>query len=393
MTWIDSTCEFMWHETNLVFARGISLDALVSGLRELAREPLASGEADGWAWAVHDMVNAEAEDYDDVDYRRICPPGAEVVVLVTEPCSVKAHPPTFTLLRDGVCTIHFSFEDLEQRVGTSPDYLSAELLAANLIGPDSECRVWETDPSHDCWEHDGDRDDRDERVARAIAACFGLPSPPLAREVTGGAAVAVLAAAEPEPAAPAGVAPAGPSAAPLVPPNTYVTYAKGVDLPTLTAIYADAGLPARTSGEADGWAWVTHDPARDNGGDARQQAGFVTGFRYEDRFGKPNPVETVFLSSAPACECPDGQHYGVPHCAAHPFHFQHSRRGFETTYFNVGCRRESRRHGDLLIHELLAAGVIGREIPRYEAEPGFNDDGGVTLRIIADHFGLPSVTS
>lgn len=177
---------------------------------------------------------------------------------------------------------------------------------------------------------------------------------------------------------------------PLIAPGTFVTYARGLDLPALSGIYADAGLPARTKGASDGWVWVTHDAADVSGGEVAKQAGYVTGYRYEDRFGRPNPVETVFLASTPACECPHGQNYGVPHCDAHPFQFLHSRRGFATTYFNVGRRRESRRQGDLLVRELLEAGIVGRETPRYEAEPGFNDDGAVTLRIIADHFGLPA---
>lgn len=170
------------HEVNLVFARGLSLSALTSGLRELNREPLAEGEADGWVWAVHDMVNHELEDWENVDYRRVCPQGAEVVVFVTEPCSAKAHGPSFDYLRDGAYTLSFSFEDLSSRVGENPDYMSAELLAANLIGPESECTRWEKEEGHDCYEaHDFDRE---ERIAGAIAKCFGLPSPPLAPAVT-----------------------------------------------------------------------------------------------------------------------------------------------------------------------------------------------------------------
>ncbi|TXR96120.1 hypothetical protein EAO73_31730 [Streptomyces sp. col6] len=180
MTWIHDAYGLPGHEVNLVFARGTSLAALTAGLRELNREPLAEGEEGGWAWVVHDMVNDELEDYENVDYTRVCPPGAEVAVLVTEPCSAKAHAPDFTYLRDGKWTLHFSFEDLEQRVGDNPDYMSAELLAANLIGPDAECLAWETDPAHDCDAHDFDRE---ERIVRAIAACFALPSPPLAPEV------------------------------------------------------------------------------------------------------------------------------------------------------------------------------------------------------------------
>lgn len=168
---------FPGHEVNLVFARGLPADALTTGLREVDREPLAHGEAGGWTWAVHDMMNDEIGDYDEVDYRRVCPPGAEVVVFVTEPCSAKAHGPHFAYYRDGGTTLFFSFEDLQQRLGDNPDYLSAELLAARLIGPDAECRAYETDPGHDCFGHHHEDEDR---LVRTIADFFALPSPPLA---------------------------------------------------------------------------------------------------------------------------------------------------------------------------------------------------------------------
>lgn len=171
---------FPVHEVNLVFARGLPAGALVSGLRALDREPLAHGEAGGWAWAVHDMVNGEIGDYDEVDYPRVCPEGAEVVVFVTEPCSAKAHGPHFCYYRDGRTTLFFSFEDLQSRVGENPDYLSAELLAADLIGPGADCLAQETDPDHDCFDHHYDNEDR---LVRTIAEAFALPSPPLAAGV------------------------------------------------------------------------------------------------------------------------------------------------------------------------------------------------------------------
>ncbi|MFC9909335.1 hypothetical protein [Streptomyces sp. NPDC127197] len=168
------------HEVNVVFARGTSLDALTGGLRGLARESLDHGEGNGWIWAVHDMVNEEIEDYDPVDYRRVCPDGTELVVIVTEPCSVKAFPPDFQYYRDGRLVLRFSFEDVEQRVGDNPDHLSPELLAANLIGPDAYCPHADDD-DHACWEHASD--DR-ERLMKVIADFYDLPSPPLAVEVT-----------------------------------------------------------------------------------------------------------------------------------------------------------------------------------------------------------------
>ncbi|WP_041820295.1 hypothetical protein [Streptomyces davaonensis] len=168
------------HEVNVVFARGSSLDALADGLRRLDREPLDRGEDGGWSWAVHDMVNAEIEDFDPVNYRRVCPDGTELVVFVTEPCSVKGFPPDFEYYRDGRLILRFSFEDLGQRVGDDPDHLSPELLAANLIGPDSHC-PHEDDLGHDCWEHT--EDDRG-RLMKTLVGHFALPSPPLAAEWT-----------------------------------------------------------------------------------------------------------------------------------------------------------------------------------------------------------------
>jgi hypothetical protein len=166
-------------EVNLVFARGTGLGAFVEGLRRLGREPLVSGEGNGWVWAVHDMLNAEIEDYDPVPYAEMSA-GAELVVFVTEPCSAKAHPPHFEYHRDGRLITWFSFEDLTQRPGENPDYLSAELLAADLIGPGAECRKAE-EAGHDCFDHHYEDHDR---IVRAVAGFFALPSPPLSPEVT-----------------------------------------------------------------------------------------------------------------------------------------------------------------------------------------------------------------
>ncbi|MFB6818998.1 hypothetical protein ACFCV8_31115 [Streptomyces sp. NPDC056347] len=178
--------DFPGHEVNIVLARGLPLGALTEGLRELRREPLAQGgpgeTPGGWAWAVHDMANEELEDYDGVDYRRVCPQGAELVVFETEPCSAKAHGPHFDYYRDGRLVLGFSFEDVGQRVGENPDFLSAELLAAGLIGPDAECEEAEAAEGHDCFDHHYDDEDR---LVRTIAEAFGLPSPPLARKAVG----------------------------------------------------------------------------------------------------------------------------------------------------------------------------------------------------------------
>ncbi|MFI6861986.1 hypothetical protein ACIBKZ_19160 [Streptomyces sp. NPDC050421] len=378
-TWLHDT--FPGHEVNLAFARGLPADAFFEGLREQNREPLALGEADGWAWAVHDMLDEE-DDYEDVDYGRLCPQGAEVVVFVTEPCSAKAHGPHLAYYRDGRTTLFFSFETFrQQRAGDNPDYLSAELFAAGVIGPAAECQEWK-DGAHDCYEH---RDADELRLVRTIADAFGLPSPPLA---------ALPPAPSPLDAAPVATAPLGAvsGTCPVVAPGTYAVHARGIDVTELAAACADAGYPARTQGESGGWAWVTWDAAAVRGAEVSQLGGFLTGFRYDERFGGPDRVETVFLAGTSACACPHGQNYSVQHCEDHPFQFLNSRGGFGRTYFNVGRGRETRRHGDLLVRELLAAGIIGREAPAYDADPAFNADGALTMRIIADHFGLPATT-
>jgi hypothetical protein len=178
-------------------------------------------------------------------------------------------------------------------------------------------------------------------------------------------------------------------------PHTYATFCKGMSLPTLSTVFAEAGHPVTDGGRSAGWTWVTHDarsepPSESDGFSVSDLASYVTGFRYEDRADLAEPLETVFLASTPACACEHGQNYMVPHCEAHPFQFVHSRGGFQETYFNLGDRRESRRTGDLLVRELLDAGIVGRDTPAYETDPGFNAGGRLTLRIIADHFGLPS---
>ncbi|MFC3236949.1 hypothetical protein [Streptomyces nitrosporeus] len=175
--WTDHA--FPGHEMNIVFARGLPPGALTERLRSRLREPLADGEARGWSWAVHDMLDDEAGDYGLVDYTGICRDGGEIAVFVTEPCSPKAHGPDFSYFRDGWLVLGFSFEDVGSRVGENPDHLSAELLAANLIGPGASCEEGESG-GHDCFDH---ADDDEDRLVRTIADHFLLPSPPLSAEV------------------------------------------------------------------------------------------------------------------------------------------------------------------------------------------------------------------
>ncbi|MCR0990379.1 MULTISPECIES: Mu-like prophage major head subunit gpT family protein [Streptomyces] len=67
--------------------------------------------------------------------------------------------------------------------------------------------------------------------------------------------------------------------------------------------------------------------------------------------------------------------------------------GFAQLFLNIGERRESRRggtHPDELVGPLLAAGIVGRDTSRYDADPAFNADGRHTLALLAAHYCLPS---
>lgn len=173
-----------------------------------------------------------------------------------------------------------------------------------------------------------------------------------------------------------------------LPPDTFATFCRGMDISLFQRILTDSGRPVRDAGEDGGWGWVLQDAyAVPYEQGAAELARDITGHRYVELVG--DMAETVFLASTPACECPRGKNYAIPHCPEHPFQFAYHRGGFEQLYFNLGARRESRRGGpmaDFLLREFLAAGLVGRETP----EPGFNEDGAVTMGVLARHFGLPA---
>lgn len=145
-------------EANVVFFRGISLDALTQGLLGQRRKPLAYGKGTDWGLVMHDMLSWESGDYGLAHYGQLCPAGGELVVFEIEPCLAKAHGPSFQYLRDGRLITAFSFETPYYRVGEEPDLLLPALTAANLIDP-----------------ADLDRDDNEERTVEAITGFFSLP--------------------------------------------------------------------------------------------------------------------------------------------------------------------------------------------------------------------------
>ncbi|MFC8535758.1 DUF6461 domain-containing protein [Streptomyces sp. NPDC057249] len=146
-------------ETNVVFFRGLSLDTLVRGLLDQRRMPLAYGRGADWGLVMHDMLSWESGDYDLAHYGRLCPPGGELGVFVTEPCWAKAHRPRFEYFRDGSLITGFSFENPRDRVGEEPDLLLPALTAARLVGTAADL----------------DRGDDEERTVRAITGFFSLP--------------------------------------------------------------------------------------------------------------------------------------------------------------------------------------------------------------------------
>ncbi|MGN9756483.1 hypothetical protein [Streptomyces sp. SD31] len=146
-------------ETNVVFFRGMSLDALTRGLLAQRRMPLAYGKGTEWGLVMHDMLSWDSGDYDLAHYGQLCRAGGELVVFVTEPCIAKAHGPAFQYYREGRLITGFSFEDPSHRVGEEPDLPAPALTAAGLIGPYVEL----------------DRADREELIVRAIEAFFSLP--------------------------------------------------------------------------------------------------------------------------------------------------------------------------------------------------------------------------
>lgn len=179
-----------------------------------------------------------------------------------------------------------------------------------------------------------------------------------------------------------------------LPPNRLALFCKGFDLPGLTGALAGAGLPeADASGRGLGWDWFTYDAGRCDPGGLCELAQQLTGWRHPELASGRAERETVFLASTPACSCPSGANYRVPHCPDHPFQFVHTTDGFPRLLLNLGERRESRRggsHSDELVGPLLAAGIVGRDTSRYDADPGFNADGRHTLALLAAHYRLPS---
>lgn len=146
-------------EINVVFFRGMSLDTLTRGLLAAQRMPLAYGKGTEWGVMMHPMLSWKNDDYDLTNYAPLCRDGGELVVFVTEPCSVKGFPPDFHYYRDGRLLTCFSFEALDYPGGDRPNLLLPALTAAKLVAPDA----------------DYDSGDYEERIVQAITEFLALP--------------------------------------------------------------------------------------------------------------------------------------------------------------------------------------------------------------------------
>ncbi|MEV5998235.1 hypothetical protein AB0M25_02690 [Streptomyces griseomycini] len=146
-------------ETNVVFFRGMSLDAITRGLLRQRHRPLAYGKGADWSLMMHDMLSWDDGDYSTTNYGQLCQPGGELAVFVTEPCLAKAHRPHFAYYRDGRLHTWLSFEDLGNGVGEEPDFLLPALTEAHLVGPAADL----------------DRKNVEERAVEAITRFLSLP--------------------------------------------------------------------------------------------------------------------------------------------------------------------------------------------------------------------------
>ncbi|WP_330296997.1 hypothetical protein [Streptomyces sp. NBC_00503] len=149
-------------ETVLVYFKGVGLTDMTDGLIAQHRPPFAHGGnvAPGeWGVIVHHMHNPSRDDFDPIDYRKLCPQGAELVVFEPNPCIAKAHGPKAYHYRDGQASSCIDYEDPDYVGEYWPNELAPVITAAGL------------DPED--WPHE-------EPLTRLISDHLGLP--PLDRD-------------------------------------------------------------------------------------------------------------------------------------------------------------------------------------------------------------------
>jgi hypothetical protein len=157
MAWLDEG-GYGEDETVLVYFRGTGLTALTEGLSAQHRPPFAQGNdpARGdWGVIVHHMYNPVRGDFDEIDYSRLCPEGAELMVFVPNPCVAKAHGPKAYHYKDGRISSCIDYEDPEYVGEYWPNEMSSLITAAQL---------------------DPEDEDHEQRLTRLICGHLGLPA-------------------------------------------------------------------------------------------------------------------------------------------------------------------------------------------------------------------------
>jgi hypothetical protein len=121
-------------ETILVYFKGTGLTDMTEGLIAQHRPPFAYGNdpAPGdWGAIVHPMSNPSRNDFDEIDHRKLCPQGAELMVFIPNPCIAKAHGPKAYHFRDGRTSSCIDYENSDHSDEYWPNKM-ASLITAEL---------------------------------------------------------------------------------------------------------------------------------------------------------------------------------------------------------------------------------------------------------------------
>ncbi|MCX3063622.1 hypothetical protein [Streptomyces beihaiensis] len=133
IAWIEG--EQYEDETVLVYAKGVAQADLANGLIAQHRPPFARGgdvPPGEWGVIVHHMHDPSRDDFDEIDYHELCPPGAELVVFVPNPCIAKAHRPMAYHYKDGQALSCINYEDADHVGEYWPSELASRITAAGL---------------------------------------------------------------------------------------------------------------------------------------------------------------------------------------------------------------------------------------------------------------------
>ncbi|MFF0385629.1 hypothetical protein [Streptomyces sp. NPDC004286] len=172
MAWIDEK-RYREDETVLIYFKGVSLASMAEDLSARNRPPFAYGNAtagDDWGVIMHHMFSRE--DYDEIDYRELCPQGAELMVFVPNPCVAKAHGPKAYHYVDGQASSCIDYEAADHVGEYWPNKMAPLITAAGL---DRRSKTYEEQLTQLICDHLGlpalDRDtitvDRD-----LVASCY-----------------------------------------------------------------------------------------------------------------------------------------------------------------------------------------------------------------------------